>query len=213
MNDIIVGLIALGLGLAVAFLGLRLWFVMLPIWGFFTGFYVGAAAIEALTGDGFLSTVTGWVVGAIIGIGFAIVSYVFWYVGALIAAGAVGASLVTAIMAGFGVDDGWFLSLMALVGAFIAVVVAFLLALPIYLVVISTAIAGATGAVTGIMLILNRIEVEGLQNGAGWTMVTESWFWFIVMMVIATIGLGAQLSMMSQTRLPEERWGRAAPAV
>lgn len=213
MNDIIVGLIALGLGLAVAFLGLRLWFVMLPIWGFFTGFYVGAAAIEALTGDGFLSTVTGWVVGAIIGIGFAIVSYIFWYVGALIAAGAVGASLVTAIMAGFGVDDGWLLSLMALVGAFIAVVVAFLLALPIYLVVISTAIAGATGAVTGIMLILNRIEVEGLQNGAGWSMVTESWFWFIVMMVIATIGLGAQLSMMSQTQLPEERWGRAAPAV
>jgi hypothetical protein len=45
----------------VAFFGTRLFWIILPIWGFFFGFAIGAQGVQALFGDGFLST--GIVVG------------------------------------------------------------------------------------------------------------------------------------------------------
>ena len=63
MDDVIVGLLAIGLGNHSVFLGLRIW--SLCIWGFVGGSFVGAATVTAIFGDGFLSTVTGWIVGIV----------------------------------------------------------------------------------------------------------------------------------------------------
>ncbi|MBV9323828.1 MAG: hypothetical protein JO352_08595, partial [Chloroflexi bacterium] len=38
--------------------GYRFFIFLLPIWGFFFGFGLGAQAVQALFGDAFLSTVT-----------------------------------------------------------------------------------------------------------------------------------------------------------
>jgi hypothetical protein len=43
MSDMLVGIFALILGLAIAFTVLYLWSVMLPIWGFVVGFFNGVA--------------------------------------------------------------------------------------------------------------------------------------------------------------------------
>jgi hypothetical protein len=43
MSDMLVGIFALILGLAIAFTGHYLWSVMLPIWGFVVGFFIGVA--------------------------------------------------------------------------------------------------------------------------------------------------------------------------
>jgi hypothetical protein len=53
MGDILVGIIALAVGAAVCFAGLRLWFALLPLWGFVAGFFAGATAVTAIFGDGF----------------------------------------------------------------------------------------------------------------------------------------------------------------
>lgn len=71
MADIVVGIAILLLGLGVAFFGLCLFLIMLPIWGFLASFFVGAGSIEAFFGDGFLSTVGGWIAGFVTGILFA----------------------------------------------------------------------------------------------------------------------------------------------
>src|SRR5680860_1384855 len=54
--DILIGILILVLGASVATMGLRLWFWMLPILGFMTGFFLGAIFILGLVGDGILET-------------------------------------------------------------------------------------------------------------------------------------------------------------
>jgi hypothetical protein len=212
MGDVLVGLVVLALGLAVCFAGLPLFMVTLPIWGFIAGFYVGAAGWEALLGDGFLRTVTGWIVGLIVGLVFALLSYFFWYVGAIIAAGSVGAMAGSGLMAAFGVDTDWIVLIVSAIGAVLVGLVAVLLALPVYIVLVETAFLGAVGVVTGIMLIVNQIDTEDLGHGATWAMINDSWFWMLAWIVIAGAGLFAQLRGVREFQLPEDRWSRAQVA-
>ena len=51
----IMALVALFFGFVFAFSGYRFFLVLLPIWGFFYGFGVGAHTIQALLGDAFLA--------------------------------------------------------------------------------------------------------------------------------------------------------------
>ena len=132
MDDILIGLIAVLVGAAVCFFGLRVWFFMLPIWGFVAGFFLGATAITGIFGDSFLSTVSGWVVGFIVGLGFSFISYLYWYLGAIIAAGSIGAVAGSGLMGAFGVENDWVLFFAALAGAILFALAAFILALPVW---------------------------------------------------------------------------------
>ena len=70
LATITLALFAVLLGVAFCFAGYRFFLVMLPIWGFFAGFWLGAQTTVLLFGDGFLATTTGWVVGFVAGIIF-----------------------------------------------------------------------------------------------------------------------------------------------
>ncbi|HEY7034386.1 MAG TPA: DUF4203 domain-containing protein [Thermomicrobiales bacterium] len=212
MGDILVGLVVLVLGLAVCFAGLPLFMVTLPIWGFIAGFFVGAAGWEALLGDGFLRTVTGWIVGLIVGLVFALLSYFFWYAGAIIAAASVGAMAGSGLMAAFNVDSDWIVFIVAAIGAVIVGLIAVLLSLPVYIVLVETAFLGAVGVITGIMLIFNQIDTEDLGHGATWSMINDSWFWVLAWIVLAGAGLLAQMRGIREFRLPDDRWTRAEMA-
>ncbi|MBV9324012.1 MAG: hypothetical protein JO352_09530 [Chloroflexi bacterium] len=52
----ITGMLALLFGMLLLFGGCRFFIFLLPIWGFFFGFGLGAQAVQALFGDAFLST-------------------------------------------------------------------------------------------------------------------------------------------------------------
>jgi hypothetical protein len=211
LEDVLVGLLVIVIGAGVCFLGLRLWFILLPVWGFVAGFFIGASAVTGLFGDGFLSTVSSWVVGFIVAIGLAVLSYLLWYVGVIIAAGSVGALIGSGFMQAIGVDSGWATFIVAAIVAAVFVVGAFLLALPIYIVVVESALAGAVAVVTGVMLVFNRIDVEDLQRGPAWSFIQDSWFWVLAWAVIAGAGIYYQLMDISRTQLPTERWIRAEP--
>ena len=72
------GLIGILFGLALCFAGYRLFLFLLPVWGFVFGLALGAQTIQALLGQAFLATVTSWVVGLIVGVVFAVLSYLFY---------------------------------------------------------------------------------------------------------------------------------------
>jgi hypothetical protein len=97
--------------------------------------------------------------------------------------------------------------------AVLFMVVAVAIALPVYVVVVNTAFAGATAVIAGIMLVFDVISLEGLSYGATWAMVNESWFWMITWIILAAFGLSVQLRSMSLTILPEQRWQQSRPAV
>ena len=209
MGEFIVGVSVLLVGAAICCLGLRLWFITLPIWGFFAGFFIGADLVTAIAGDGFLSTVAGWIVGAALGVGFALVAYYVWYAGQIIAAGSLGALLGSGLMAAVGVDSGWIVFLMAVLGAAVVAFAALALQVPKYLVAFSTALGGATAVVAGLLLIFGRADLDEFDLGAAWAMIDDSWFWLIVWVVVAAIGLSAQMRGIEELNLPKDRWTRA----
>src|SRR3954465_9138718 len=84
------GMIGLLFGAVLLFAGYRFFIFLLPIWGFFWGFALGAQSIQALFGDAFLSTVTSWVVGFFLALVFAVLAYVFYFMAVALVGGALG---------------------------------------------------------------------------------------------------------------------------
>ena len=78
------------LGGAVAMYGTRLFYLLLPVWGFLVGFVLGAELFAAIFGEGFLATVAGWGVGLVTGIVFAVVAGLWYWAAIVILAGGVG---------------------------------------------------------------------------------------------------------------------------
>jgi hypothetical protein len=212
MPDILVGALLGAVGLYVCFAGLRTFLIVLPVIGFISGFFIGAAGVRTFIGEGFLGSVTGVIVGLLVGLLLAVLSYVLWYVGALLTAGSTGALFGSAIMNGIGVDSGWLVFIGAAIGAVLIFAIAFKLALPVYVVIINTAILGASGAVTGLLLVINQVDRADLGYGLAWATIEESWLWLVAWLVLAVAGIVAQVNSISNVTLPEERWASAHAA-
>jgi hypothetical protein len=211
--DILLGVFLVILGISVAFVGIQLFFFMLPIIGLVTGFYVGAELVAALFGDGFLATATGWIVGIVVGLLFAFVARLWWYAGVLISSGVVGSVLLTGIAHTLGVESGVALFVVALIGAILFIFVTLTLNLPVYMVIWNTALSGAVIAVSGAMLVFNRIERSDLEYGTAVAAIEESWVWVLVMIAVAAVGIVRQLGLKEQVRLPSHRWAPAQGSV
>lgn len=207
--EILIGLLIGVVGITLLVNGLRVFFFMLPIVGFVTGFFLGATLITNWLGDGFLSTAAGWIVGILIGLAFGFVSYLWWYAGALMAAGASGALLSSALFSAFGVDNGTVLFIIALVGAALFVFVSVVLNLPVYVVLVNTAILGANMLIGAFLLVFDRVDLEAFDWGVGRAAARDNWFWWLVLVVLVAAGIFSQMRLIHRIRLPRDRWVRA----
>jgi len=115
VSILFVSLLALILGLAFCFGGYRIFLVMLPIWGFFAGFWLGAEVTTLLFGAGFLATTTGWIIGFIVGLLGAVLSYLFYTIGVALVAGGFGWALGSGFMVALGFQGGILTFIVALV--------------------------------------------------------------------------------------------------
>lgn len=204
--DILVGILMALVGASLVFSGLRVFFFMLPIVGFVTGFFAGATLISNWFGDGFLATATGWVIGFILAVIFAALSYLYWYFGAILAAGASGALLLSGIFSAFGVTSGVILASFAIVGAVAFMILALVLNLPVYIVLVNTAIIGSYMVIAGLLLMLNRADLDEFGWGVAVEAVQDSWFWWLVLIALVAAGIFSQLNKIASVSLPEEKW-------
>lgn len=136
---------------------------------------------------------TGWIVGLVVGVAFALLSFLYWYLAVTILTASAGASLGTGVLKAFGVDSTWALTVVGVVVAVIFAVAAIMLDLPKVLVIVNTAIAGATAIVAGVLLVIDRVDRVQLWAGGLYAADTDSWFWLLVAGVIAAIGAYAQV--------------------
>lgn len=141
-------LIALILGLVICFGGYRLFLILLPVWGFFFGFFLGVQTLQALFGVGFLATVTSWVVGFVVGAIFGLLSYLFYIVGVALLAGWLGYALGAGFMHLIGIDAGLLVFLVGIVAAIVVAAVTIFLNLQKWVIIIATAVGGA-GVILG----------------------------------------------------------------
>jgi hypothetical protein len=191
LQVIFAALFAFLIGLAFVLYGYRLFLVMLPIWGFFAGFWLGAQTIAMLLGGGFLATTTGWVVGFATGLLLAVLSYVFYFVGVAIVAGAFGAALGSGLMGAIGFDPGFLMAGVALVSALVAAGLTLLLNIQKYVIIVITALGGANAIVLSILLLLGRVELSALQSAGSsiQPVLQDSFFWGLAWVIVAILGV------------------------
>lgn len=187
-------LIALFFGLVVAFAGYKLFLVLLPIWGFFAGFFLGAQTIAFLFDDGkFLATAAAVVVGFVVGAIFAILSYLFYIAAVALIGYWAGYAATVAIFGWIGMDPGF---LIWLIGVVVGVVVAgvvlrFNLA-KIAIIIITS--VGGTGLVIYTLLAVFRgvAYVNLLENPVKFALDNSFW-WLIFFLVMGILGIVGQI--------------------
>ena len=199
LQALTVGLFGLLLGLGFVFYGFKLFLILLPIWGFFFGFLFGAGVVTALFNDGFLATVTGWVIGFLVGLLFAVLAYLFYWFAVLFLGASVGYAIGLGLLALLGNGGDNLMGLIfGLVGAAIGAMIVVVLRVPKYLIIVLTSIAGATAAVAGIALIFQQITWAELSTGttSAFQAVRDlGWLWAGGVVVVAVIGMVYQIRM------------------
>jgi hypothetical protein len=186
--------IALLFATALMFGGYRFFLFLLPIWGFFFGFGLGAQAIQALFGNGLLADVTSWVVGFIVALIFALASYFFYFAAVAVAAGILGYMLGVGIMDLFGLNGLSLITfLVAAALAVVAVIVTFRFNLQKYVIIAATAIGGAAIAVGVILLGVGGIDLIRLLESPVRLLFQTSPFMAIVFVLLAVAGIVVQM--------------------
>jgi len=188
------GLIALLFGLAVIFSGYRLFLVLLPVWGFFAGFFLGVQTIQWLLNENLLATVTSWAVGFIVGAIFAVLSYLFYFIAVGIISFSLGYGATYAVLAWIGMDSAEFLIWL------IAVVVGIAVALGVYYfniqkyaIIVATAVGGTGLVIFTLLAMFSGMGPIELMMDPVKTAVDESFWWLLFFLVIAGLGIIAQI--------------------
>lgn len=190
IEGIVVGLLGMGIGAAWATYGLKAFTILLPIWAFFAGLLAGASLVTNILGDGFLSTVTSWVVGVGLGLVLAVLSYFVYYAAIIILGASIGYALGSGLLVAIGLD-GFLATVAGLLGGALIALGVLALGVPVFLVIILTAFSGAAGVVNGALILLGFIKVgdvdQGLMEGllkygvvalVAWVAVAAAGIWY-----------------------------------
>ena len=186
-------LIGLAFGAAMVFGGYRLFLVLLPIWGFFVGFGLGAQTVQVIFGEALLASVTSWVVGFVVGLIFAVLSYLFYLFAVAVLSFSFGYGLTVGVWTWIGLEAGlvsWILGV--IVGVVIAVAV---LALNIqkYAIIVITAIAGTGVTIFTILAAVYGPLVTNLLESPVELALDNSFWWVLFALVVAVAGVVVQL--------------------
>lgn len=182
-------------GLLVVFGGYRLFLVLLPLWGFFAGFMVGAQAIGFLFNETFLATITGWVVGFVVGMIFAVLSYLFYVVAVAVISFSAGyAGTVALLQWIFDFDDtGWLVWILAVVVGVIVAIAVLRFNIAKYAIIVITAFGGTSIVIYTLLATFYGASVVSLIDNPVAIAVDNSWLWFLFFVIVAGTGIYFQL--------------------
>ncbi|HET6320281.1 MAG TPA: DUF4203 domain-containing protein [Chloroflexota bacterium] len=204
------GMIALFFGTMLAFGGYRFFLFLLPVLGFFFGFGLGAQTVQALFGDGFLSSITSWVVGFGFALVFALLSYAFYFVAVGLIGAALGYALGVGILEAIGLNFGFIVWLVGIIAAMAVGAATLIFNVQKYVVIAATALLGA-GVIVGTFLFLfGGQQAAQLTQNPVRTALQNSPLWTIIFIVVAILGLVAQYQ--STKNYEVETYNRLAEA-
>jgi hypothetical protein len=186
--------IALLFSTIVAFAGYRLFLVLLPIWGFVAGITVGAHAVQALFGDGFLSTTTSWIVGFFVGLIFAGLSYLYWVAAVAIISGSFAYSLVAATLGLIGLDLEFIAWLISMAVAILFAIGVLVTNFQKTVVIVATAFAGAAGVVMTFLFLLGGIDPATAAENPLQVALDDNPIWVVMLIVLGLLGVVGQMT-------------------
>jgi Domain of unknown function (DUF4203) len=191
--QLLMAILAVVIGLAFCFGGWRFFLLLLPLWGFVVGFSLGTEGMRALFGDGTFATVTSWVVGLVVALVFAALSYLYYYAAIAILAGTVGYAIGASAWGIIGNEQGVIAFVIGVVVGVVVAIGVLALNVPRYLVIVLTGLGGAAVVLAGWFLLIGKVPTDNVTWWQVGQLIKDSWFYIIVWAVIAALGILAQL--------------------
>lgn len=200
MEDIVVGILAIVVGALFCFRGYLAMRFIIPLWGAFAGFMLGAGLVDSFTDGGFLATGLAWVVGLAVALLFGLLAYLYYEVSVVIAMSAIGFVLGSSVTAALGVTWNWLIVLVGLAVGVLLALIAVLGDLPMVLLTVLTALAGASTVVVGIMLVFGTITLADFDVPGTTEQIADDWWWYALYAGLAVIGIVLQVRSTARMR-------------
>jgi hypothetical protein len=207
MNDVVLGSLALLAGAAFCFRGYLAMRLLIPIWGAFAGFSLGAGLVAAVADERFLATFAGWALGLVLAVVFAAIAYLYYAVSVVIVMASTGFLIGASLMVALDVSWTWLIVLVGVAVGLALAALAIVVDLPMIILVIVTALGGASAATAGLMLFAGALDSEDLTQGDVVARVQTDWWWYATYVVFAAAGIVSQLRAAEQLHLSmQEAW-------
>jgi len=207
MRDVVLGLAALAVGALFCFRGYLTMRLVIPIWGAFTGFLVGAGLVSGIGGHRFLVGALAWGVGVAVGLLFALLAYAYFEISIVLAMAAVGFVLGASVMVALNVTWTWVVVLIGVLAGLALAALAIVADLPMVLLVVLTATAGAGTLVAGCMLLAGSMTTQDIGNSRVIQQIQDNPGWWILYVVIAIAGVVLQnRATTSMRRSLRDQW-------
>jgi hypothetical protein len=165
-DTLIVGLLALLVGLAFTFYGYRLFLVLLPVWGFLVGFFFGANLAAVLFNATFLADPASWLAAIVVGVVFALLAYLYYWLSVVLLGASLGYSIGLGLAGWLGISGPTGVFVVGILVAVLFAISVIVLRLPKYLAIWITAFGGAFSAISGVAVLLGQIPLRALEKGA-----------------------------------------------
>ena len=199
MENVFFGLLAIAAGALFCFRGALAFRVLIPVWGAFVGFASGAALVASMTGEGFLQTGLAWLVALGTAALFGLLAYLYYEVAVVLAMGSIGFAIGASLMVALGISWNWMIILVGIaLGGFLAAG-AVVVNLPMIVLVVLSALGGASAIVTGIMLLVGAVDTQDFSNAAVTARIGNDW-WFLIYLALALFGVVVQARASDQLR-------------
>ena len=206
MSDWIAGLLALGIGAVFCFRGYVAMRIMIAVWGALVGFGLGASL--GADDGGILNSALSWILAIVLAIVFAAIAYLYYAVSIAIAMGSIGFVLGASVLVAVGVTWNWLIVLAGLVLGILLAIVAIAGNLPGILLIVLSALAGASAIVGGIMLLTDVLDTDQITGSGTLTEeLNDDWYWYVIWAVAAAAGMIVQLrSSARETATMRQAW-------
>lgn len=193
-ETILISLITVAIGAIFCFAGYRLFRIIIAVWGFFIGFLIGAQIVASFFGGSFLTTSLAWIVGIALGLLLAVLSYAIYSAAIAMLGASVGYLLGIGLMTAFGFDSHATVTFLAgILVALLFGILILVLNLARVLIILNTALGGASAIVLGVLLFLGVVPLSALNTGLIGAFLKGSPGWSIVWLVLAALGCVFQL--------------------
>ena len=206
MPDIVIGILAIVVGTIFCFRGFLAMRFVISIWGAFAGLNLGAALVSVISGDSFLVTALGWIVGVLLALAFSVLAYLYYAVAVVFAMASVGFLLGASAMVAAGVTWNW---VVVLVGVLIGIALAVLtlaVDLPAVLLVVLSVLGGAVAIVGGVMLLVGTLNTEDFNQAILMESVKAEWWWYAMYVALIIAGVVTQTRLLGQERSLRQQW-------
>lgn len=212
MDTIIVGIVAVVVGALLCLRGYVAMRLIISLFGAFVGFLLGAGLVAGVTSSAFGQLALSWLVGFVGAVLFGVLAYLSYQVAVIVGMAGIGFTIGTSLMAAAGAGSGFATLLVGLIAGGVLAVLAVSTNLPAVILVVLTALAGASVATSGAMMLAGAAGLDRF-TGAGAADPT-AWGWLVLYAALAVLGIVAQLrAIAGRPGSPRQQWGAsAAPA-